>query len=340
MGKVLITGGAGYIGSAVTEMLAGRGVEVVVLDNFSQGHHEALPRGVSVVEADLADRSALERLFAGNAIDAVIHLAAVSVVGDSVAQPLRYYRENVTNLLHLLEAMRQANCRRLVFSSTAAVYGVPGTMPITEECPLEPINPYGWTKRVGEQIISDLAPSDGHVPSTFVGEADLRAGLRHVALRYFNVAGASRACGEMHSPETHLIPRVLEVALDQRPHLELYGTDYDTPDGTCIRDYIHIVDLAEAHLLALDYTANRSGVFNLGNNQGFSVREVIECARRITGHAIPVKELPRRPGDPPRLVASRARARAELGWQPCRGLEEMVRSAWEWRRAHPEGYKR
>lgn len=328
MGKVLVTGGAGYIGGAVTQLLAGRGLEAVVLDNFSQGHREAVPRGVSVVEADLGDRSALDRLFAENPIDAVIHLAAVSVVGDSVGQPLRYYRENVGNMLHLLDAMCGAGCHRLVFSSTAAVYGVPDTMPITEECPLEPINPYGWTKRVGEQIISDLNGSEGKGG----------AALRYVALRYFNVAGASHACGEMHHPETHLVPRLLEVALGLRLHLELYGTDYGTPDGTCIRDYIHILDLAEAHVLALEYTRNRSGIFNLGNNQGYSVREVVQCARRITGHPIPVKEFPRRAGDPPRLVASHARARTELGWQPRRGLDEMIASAWEWRRAHPQGY--
>ena len=340
MGKILVTGGAGYIGSAVTELLAGRGLKAVVLDNFSQGHREALPHGVSVVEADLRDRSALDGLFTESPIDAVIHLAAVSVVGDSVAQPLRYYRENVGNLLHLLEAMRRAGCLRLVFSSTAAVYGVPGRVPITEECPLEPINPYGWTKRMGEQIISDEKGSDANRPQPAGAQDKDGAGLRCVALRYFNVAGASDACGEMHHPETHLVPRVLEVALGQRAHLELYGTDYDTPDGTCIRDYIHILDLAEAHLSALEYTSRGSGIFNLGNNHGYSVREVVECARRITGHPIPVKEFPRRAGDPPRLVASHARARAELGWQPRRGLEEMIASAWEWRRAHPEGYGR
>lgn len=330
MGKTLVTGGAGYIGSAITEILSARGAEVVVLDNFSQGHHDALPPQVSVCEANLGDPAALERVFAQHSVDAVIHLAAVSVVGDSVSQPLRYYRENVGNLLHLLEGMRRADCHRLVFSSTASVYGVPQEMPITEVCPLAPINPYGWTKRVGEQILADATTANG------TGGA----GLRYVALRYFNVAGASPACGEMHHPETHLVPRVLEVALDQRAYLELYGSDYDTPDGTCVRDYIHILDLAEAHLLALDYTQKSSGVFNLGNNRGFSVREVVECARRITGHSIPLREFPRRAGDPPRLVASHDRARAELGWQPRRGLDEMIASAWEWRRSHPAGYQR
>ncbi len=325
-----MTGGAGYIGSAVTEMLAARGAEAVVLDNFSQGHREALAPGAAVVEADLADRAALARLFSQYSIDAVIHLAAISVVGDSVNQPLRYYRENVANLLHLLEAMQRAGCRRLVFSSTAAVYGEPAAVPITEDCLPTPINPYGWSKRIGEQILADTASADGKGT----------AGLRYVALRYFNVAGASDACGEMHHPETHLIPRVLEVALGERAFLELYGTDYDTPDGTCIRDYIHIVDLAEAHLLALDYTQKASGTFNLGNSRGYSVREVVECARRITGHRIPLKEFPRRAGDPPRLVASHARARAELGWQPRRGLDLMISSAWDWRKKHRQGYAR
>jgi UDP-glucose 4-epimerase len=328
LGKILVTGGAGYIGSAVTEMLAGRGAGPVVLDNFSQGHRAALPPGVPVIDADLADRAALDRVFAAHSIDAVIHLAAVSVVGDSVSQPLRYYRENVGNLIHLLEAMHNAGCRRIVFSSTASVYGVPAAMPITEDCPLAPINPYGWSKRLGEQILADSASADGKEG----------AGLRYVALRYFNVAGASQVCGEMHHPESHLVPRVLEVALGKRAHLELYGTDYDTPDGTCLRDYIHILDLAEAHLLALEYTRRRSGVFNLGNNHGYSVREVVDCARRVTGHSIPLKEFPRRAGDPPRLVASHDRARAELGWQPRCNLDEMIASAWEWRRSHPEGY--
>jgi UDP-glucose 4-epimerase len=330
LGKILVTGGAGYIGSAIAEMLSGRGAELVVLDNFSQGHRDALPRHVAMVEASLGDLAALERVFAEHSVTAVIHLAAVSVVGDSVNQPLRYYRENVGNLLHLLEAMRRAGCGQMVFSSTAAVYGEPQAMPITEAFPLAPINPYGWTKRVGEQILADTISATGNGAT----------GLRYVALRYFNVAGASHTCGEMHLPETHLVPRVLEVALGLRPFLELYGSDYDTPDGTCVRDYIHILDLAEAHLLALDYTQKSSGVFNLGNNRGFSVREVVECARRITGHPIPLKEFPRRAGDPPRLVASHARARAELGWQPRRGLDEMISSAWEWRRAHPDGYAR
>jgi UDP-glucose 4-epimerase len=330
LGKILVTGGAGYIGGAVTELLAKRGLEALVLDNLSQGHRAAVPPGVPFFEANLGDPATLESLFTQHSIEAVIHLAAVSVVGDSVDQPLRYYRENVGKLLQLLDAMQRAGCHQMVFSSTASVYGVPPKVPITEDCPLAPINPYGWTKRMGEQVLADAMSA----------AAKNGAGLRHVALRYFNVAGATEACGEMHHPETHLVPRVLEVALGLRPHLELYGTDYDTPDGTCVRDYIHILDLAEAHVLALEYSRDRSGTFNLGNNRGYSVREVIDCARRITGHSIPVKEFPRRAGDPPRLVASHRRARAEFGWQPRRGLEEMIASAWEWRRAHPAGYGR
>jgi UDP-glucose 4-epimerase len=328
LGRILITGGAGYIGSAITELLAGRDpAAVIVLDNLSQGHRASIPDNVAFIQADLSDASALQTLFARHAIDAVIHLAAVSVVGDSVTQPLKYYRENVANLLHLLEAMQRAGCRRMVFSSTASVYGQPAVVPTTEECPPAPINPYGWSKRMGEQILDDAL----HAGAT--GQD-----FRFVALRYFNVAGATPRCGEMHHPETHLVPRVLEVALGQRPHLELYGTDYETPDGTCIRDYIHTLDLAEAHLLALNYTQGDSGIFNLGSNHGYSVREVVECARRITGHPIPLKEFPRRPGDPPRLVASHSRARAELAWQPTRGLDQMISSAWDWRCRHPRGY--
>lgn len=326
MGRVLVTGGAGYIGSVVTELLADRSLAPLVIDNFSQGHASAVMPGVPVVEVNLADRAALDRLFSSHSIDAVIHLAAVSVVGDSVRQPLRYYRENVTHTVNLLEAMEAARCRRLVFSSTAAVYGVPAAMPIEEDCVLEPINPYGRSKLMCEQIIADAISASGP------------AGLRAVSLRYFNVAGASARCGEMHHPETHLVPRVLEVALGDRPHVELYGTDYQTPDGTCIRDYIHVVDLAEAHLLALDRTLHASGTCNLGNSRGYSVREVIDCARRVTGLAIAVEEFPRRAGDPPALVASHTKARTELGWQPRRGLEEIIASAWEWRQRHPKGY--
>jgi UDP-glucose 4-epimerase len=323
MTKILVTGGAGYIGSAVTEVLSRRGHQAVVLDNLWQGHRQAVPRGVPLVEADLLDRPALQQIFASHRFGAVIHLAAVSVVGDSVAEPLRYYRENVTGLLNLLEAMRLAGVHQIVFSSTASVYGIPSQIPITEQCSLQPVNPYGWTKLFGEQILADAHA--GH-------------GLNYVALRYFNVAGATELCGEAHHPETHLIPRVLEVALGQRPQVELYGTDYDTPDGTCIRDYIHVADVAEAHVLALACGERGCGVYNLGNNRGYSVREVVACAEKVTRKPIGCVELPRRPGDAPELVASHDKIRAELNCQPRYGLEEMIASAWAWRQRHPTGY--
>ena len=325
--RVLVTGGAGYIGSVITERLLERGDVPVVLDNFYQGHRGALPAGVELVQADLGDLPVLEQIFHGGAVEAVMHMAAVSIVGDSVRQPVRYYRENVAKLLPLLEAMARAGCRRIVFSSSAAVYGEPAEVPISEECAARPVNPYGWTKLMGERVLADAAASE-----------DGSGGLRFVSLRYFNVAGATKASGEMHHPETHLIPRVLEAALGERPHVELYGTDYPTPDGTCIRDYIHLEDLAEAHLLALDRTRNASGIYNLGNNRGYSVREVIETAARVTGRKIAVVNHPRRPGDPPQLIASQKKAAEELGWKPHRGLEDMIASAWEWRRQHPQGY--
>ncbi len=322
--RVLVTGGAGYIGSVISERLLQRGDVPIVLDNFSQGHRAAVPPGVEVVQADLADIAALRNIFGGGTVEAVIHMAAVSIVGDSVRQPLRYYRENVANLLSFLEAMMRGGCRRIVFSSSAAVYGEPAEVPISEECPAHAVNPYGSTKLMGERILADAAAGDG--------------ALRFISLRYFNVAGATRAAGEMHHPETHLIPRVLEVALGERPHVELYGTDYSTADGTCIRDYIHVEDLAEAHVLALDRTSRSSGIYNLGNNRGYSVREVIETAARITGRKIPVENCPRRAGDPPQLIASHRKAADELGWSPRRGLEEMISSAWEWRLRNPRGY--
>ena len=325
--RVLVTGGAGYIGSVICERLIERGDVPVVLDNFSQGHREALPPGVEVVQADLADEGALGSVFHGGAIEAVVHMAAISIVGESVRQPLRYYRENVANLLPFLDTMTRAGCRRIVFSSSAAVYGEPAEIPISEEFPARPVNPYGWTKLMGERILADAAAA-----------GDGANALHFISLRYFNVAGATKAAGEMHHPETHLIPRVLEVALGGRPHVEIYGTDYPTPDGTCIRDYIHVEDLADAHVLALDRTKTASGIYNLGNNRGYSVREVIETTARVTGRKIAVENHPRRTGDPPRLIASHRKAAEELGWRPRRGLEEMISSAWEWRLRHPQGY--
>ena len=325
--RVLVTGGAGYIGSVITERLLRRGDAPVVFDNFSQGHRDALPPGVEVVQADLADAAALGSVFQREAIEAVVHMAAVSIVGDSVRQPVRYYRENVANLFPLLDAMARAGCRRIVFSSSAAVYGEPSEVPISENCPTQPVNPYGSTKLMGERILADAAAA-----------GDSAGAPRFVSLRYFNVAGATELAGEMHHPETHLIPRVLEVALGERPHVELYGTDYPTPDGTCIRDYIHVEDLADAHVQALDRTQSASGIYNLGNNRGYSVREVIETVARVTGRKIPVENFPRRAGDPPQLIASHRKAAEELGWRPRRGLDEMISSAWQWRLKHPKGY--
>ena len=329
MATILVTGAAGYIGSVITERLAARGDTPVALDDFSSGHWDALPPGVEVVQADLSDAHAVEQVFARQAIEAVVHMAAVSLVGDSVRHPVRYYQQNVANLLPLLDVMQRHGCRRMVFSSTAAVYGEPAQVPISEDCTAAPINPYGWTKWMCEQILADVrrAPAEG-------------GGFEFVSLRYFNVAGASERCAEMHHPETHLIPRVLEVAQGTRPHLEVYGCDYPTPDGTCIRDYIHVEDLAEAHVLALDRTRANSGIYNLGNNRGYSVREVVDCAERVTGRKIPLVQHARRPGDPPQLVASHRKALEELGWKPRLGLEEMIASAWQWRLRHPQGYAR
>jgi UDP-glucose 4-epimerase len=323
VGKILVTGGAGYIGSVVTELLVARGLPVVVVDNLTQGHRAALPEVVEFFRADLLEPDQIARVFEEHPIEAVIHLAAVSVVGESVRQPIRYYQQNVTGLLNLLEAMGRAGTRRMVFSSTASVYGTPERLPLTESAPLRPVNPYGWTKVVGEQILADAAEAYG---------------IRAITLRYFNVAGATERCGEDHRPETHLIPCLLEVALGLRPHLELFGTDYETPDGTGVRDYIHVLDLADAHWLALEKTQQIAGVYNLGTNRGYSVREVITCVENVTGKKIPVRERPRRPGDAARLVASFERAQRELGWQPRRGLEEIVTSAWRWRQRHPHGY--
>ncbi|HMD32538.1 MAG TPA: UDP-glucose 4-epimerase GalE [Candidatus Acidoferrales bacterium] len=331
MAKILVTGGAGYIGSVITARLLERGDTPIVFDNFYQGHRWALPPGVEVIQADLAETLAVERLFNQHPIEAVVHMAAISLVGDSVRNPVRYYRENVANLLPLLEIMSRAGCRRLVLSSTAAVYGEPAEVPISEECATVPVNPYGWTKLMCERILADTerAASEGAAGAG-------GGGFHFVSLRYFNVAGATEASGEMHHPETHLIPRVLEVALGHRPYLELYGDDYPTPDGTCVRDYIHVEDLAEAHVLALDRTRTASGIYNLGNSRGYSVREVVECAARVTQKKIPIEKYPRRPGDPPQLVASHSKAAEQLGWRPRLGLEEMIRSAWEWRLRHPQ----
>jgi len=322
--KLLVTGGAGYIGSVVSRLLLREGHEVVVLDNLERGHREAVAAGARFVFADLREPAAVRTALA-DGFDGVLHFAAFALVGESVSHPERYWANNVVGSLNLLEAMRAAGVGRLVFSSTCAVYGQPDEVPISEAAPPRPTNPYGASKLAVDQMISDFCMAHG---------------LGAVSLRYFNVAGASGEAGEDHDPETHLIPNVLRAALGRLDRVELFGTDYPTPDGTAIRDYIHIEDLADAHLLALD--GARSGqhrIFNLGNGSGFSVREVIAAAEHVTGREIKVHEAPRRPGDPPMLVAASERIRDELGWQARKPeLERMIVDAWEFARARPSGY--
>ncbi len=325
-GPVLVTGGAGYIGSHAVRALERRGVPVVVLDNLSTGHRAAVRAPLEVV--DLADRSALARVFMAYRPAAVIHFAARAYVGESVGDPSRYYRENVINTWNLLEAMRAAACRDIVFSSTCATYGDPVRVPIDEAHPQHPISPYGRTKLHMEHMMQDYGRAYG---------------LRWAALRYFNAAGASRDgdLGEHHDPETHLIPLVLGVALGKRPEILVCGDDYDPPDGTCIRDYVHVDDLADAHLRALSLLQQGVAEFacNLGTGSGYSVREVIEACRRITGHKIPARTTPRRAGDPARLVSGGTRAKEVLGWTPrATDISEIVADAWRFHRAHPNGH--
>ena len=325
--KILVTGGAGYIGGAVASLLAEQGHRGVVFDNLSHGRRELLPAGVEFVEGELADRPSLESLFIsaklqGRPFDAVLHFAALIEAGESMARPEIYFRNNTASTLSLLEAMLAHGPRRLVFSSTAAVYGEPESLPIQEDARLLPTNAYGESKLLVEHMLDWFNRIHG---------------LRYASLRYFNVAGAAEgpggvARGEAHEPESHLIPLVLDVALGRRPSIRIYGADYPTPDGTCIRDYIHVSDLADAHLLALDALETRDRlILNLGNGQGFSVREVIESARRVTGHPIPAEIHPRRPGDAAVLVASSQKAIRELGWKPrYTQLDEIICTAWIW----------
>jgi UDP-glucose 4-epimerase len=321
--KALVTGGAGYIGSVVAAQLLDAGHEVVVLDDLSRGHAGAVPPGAEHVAVSLGDADALrEPLAAG--IDAVLHFAALSLVAESVEHPERYWSNNVGGTRNLLDAMRPQGVRRLVFSSTAATYGEPDAIPITEDQAPAPVNAYGASKLAVDLMIRDECRAHG---------------LAAASLRYFNVAGASRELGEDHEPETHLIPLVLQAAAGARDHLSVFGTDYPTRDGTAVRDYIHVEDLGQAHLLALDrLQPGTHQVFNLGTGHGYTVREVIETARKVTGREIPVREEGRRPGDPPRLVAANARARDGLGWAPTRSLEQMIADAWTWHQAHPRGY--
>jgi UDP-glucose 4-epimerase len=321
---VLVTGGAGYIGSVVVEALAGRGDRVTVFDNLSQGHRAAVHPAATFVEGALANRGAVARLFAAGDVDAVMHFASNTLVGESMAKPFDYLGENVRSGLNLLEAMVEGGVRRFILSSTANLFDRPERMPIDEEERIVPGSPYGESKYILERVLAWL---------------DRTVGVRYAALRYFNAAGATAERGEDHDPETHLIPLVLQVALGQRSHIEIFGSDYPTRDGTCVRDYIHVLDLAAAHILALDALEEGSRTYNLGNGEGYTVREVIETARTVTGHPIHAVEGPRRPGDPATLVASSAKIRRELGWQPAYPtLDEIVSTAWDWHRRHPDGY--
>ena len=324
--RVLVTGGAGYIGSVVVEELFSDGHQVVVYDNLAKGHRQSVPENVVFIESDLLDREQLIAAFREHQIEAVIHMAADSLVGESVQNPGKYYRNNVVAGLSLLDAMREAGVKRLVFSSTAAVYGEPEKQPIEETDPTNPTNTYGETKLALERALRWYESAYG---------------IRYASLRYFNAAGATERCGEWHDPETHLIPLVLQAATGQREHVEIYGEDYSTRDGTCVRDYIHVVDLARAHILALQILGERSAIYNLGcGGDGYSVREVINVANEITGRKIPIKIGPRRAGDPAVLIASSEKIKRELGWSPqFQDLRKIVDSAWRWLQQHPSGYE-
>jgi UDP-glucose 4-epimerase len=323
---VLVTGGAGYIGSAFVEQLLNAGQQVVVLDDLSRGYRGAIDPRAAFVEGRTGDRELVARVVREHGVDACAHFAAYAYVGESVTEPARYYDNNFTQAAILFESLAQAGVKHVVFSSTCATYGVPKQVPIPEDHPQWPINPYGWSKLFVERLLADF---------------DRAYGLRFVALRYFNAAGATARCGEAHEPETHLIPLVLAVAAGRRKNVIVFGKDYETPDGTAIRDYIHIEDLGEAHLLALDHLrrGGASHFLNLGNGLGYSVLEVIETAKRVTGRDVAYDLGPRREGDPPRLVGNAAKAREVLGWVPQRPeLEGIVRSAWEWMQRHTNGY--
>jgi len=322
MKKILVTGGAGYIGSICVEELLNRGFEVSVFDNLSEGHAKAIDPRADFYQGDLADRSVLRHAFGQAKPEAVMHFAANALVGESMTNPSKYFRNNVSSGINLLDMAVESGVQKFVFSSTCATFGIPERMPIDESLPQRPINPYGESKLMFETILRWYEKLHG---------------LSFIALRYFNAAGASEQFGEDHRIETHLIPNILKVALGQKDHVEIYGTDYETPDGTCIRDYIHILDLAQAHILALG--SPRSDFYNLGTGGGTSVREVIETCQQVTGRSIKAIEKPRRPGDPPRLIAASEKIRAELGWEPrFQNIRPIVESAWAWHLKNPHGY--
>ncbi|MBL7100360.1 MAG: UDP-glucose 4-epimerase GalE [Nanoarchaeota archaeon] len=317
--KILVTGGAGYIGSVIVKKLFNNKHEVIVLDDLSQGHAEAVHPKAVFVQLNLNNLKDLDETFKQFKFDAVIHMAAHSLVGESVEQPKKYFRNNVINGINLLNIMLKNNCKKIVFSSSAAVYGEPKRNPIKEEDETKPINPYGESKLMFEKIMAWYSKAYG---------------LNYTSLRYFNAAGCDTDYGEHHDPETHLIPIVIKTALGQKKEIQVYGTDYPTEDGTCIRDYIHVSDLAEAHILAL----NKNGIYNMGENE-CSVKKIIEIARKITGEEIPVKEVDRRPGDPAVLIASSEKIKKEFGWEAKHDIKDIIKSAWQWHKKNPEGYK-
>lgn len=322
--RILVTGGAGYIGSVVVERLLAKGHEAVVYDDLSRGHRSAVAAEARFIEGDLADSEALVRTMHEDSIEAVIHLAGSSMVGESMRDPRNYFANNVVNGLSLLDAMLKAGVLKIVFSSSAAVYGLPETIPINEDAALKPSSPYGESKLAFERMLRWY---------------DEAYKLRHCSLRYFNAAGASELHGEHHTPETHLIPNILKVAAGEAEKVLIYGEDYPTPDGTCVRDYVHVVDLADAHLLALNVLDRGSETYNVGYGSGYSVAEVVEMARQVTGKWISTESAPRRPGDPPVLIAGADKIMRDLGWNPRHSeLDRIIESAWRWKLANPKGY--
>lgn len=322
--KILVTGGAGYIGSVMTEQLLAHGHQVVVYDSLEIGHRVAVAPAATLVQGWIQDTEKLTTTLRTHQVEAVIHMAAYALVGESVQDPQKYFQNNFVGGLSLLDAMRAAEVKKIVFSSTCATYGMPEQMPITEDTPQRPVNPYGESKLAFERALKWY---------------DDAYGIRYASMRYFNAAGASESYGEDHATETHLIPNVLRVALGQATHVNVFGEDYPTPDGTCVRDYVHVIDLAEAHILALKVIEERSRIYNLGHSNGYSVAEVIEMARQVTGVNIPTERAERRPGDPPVLIANSDKATLELGWMPQHSeLDKIIESAWRWHLAHPHGY--
>lgn len=319
--KILVTGGAGYIGSVIVKRLVDNNHKVVVLDDLSKGHREAVHPKAVFIQAGLNNLKDLDETFKQFKFDAVIHMAAFSLVGESVQEPKEYFRNNVVNGINLLNTMLKNDCKKIVFSSSAAVYGEPKNTPIKEGDETKPTNPYGESKLMFEKIMEWYSKAYG---------------LGYASLRYFNAAGCDEEYGEHHEPETHLIPIIMQAALGQRKEIEIYGTDYQTKDGTCIRDYIHVLDLADAHILALD----KNGIYNLGSEKGCSVKEIIEMVRKITGKEVPTKKVSRRAGDPAVLVASSEKIRKELGWKAKYELKDIIKSAWLWHKKHPKGYRK